>query len=363
MGNGYYGEVRRFMSNLLSGGLKGNTNLYRGLMTGIVRMSGAGIFSGLNNVNMNTITAGRFGDKFGFLESEVKEMLKSYGIDEDLEGVREWYNGYRVLDERVYNPYSLLTFLQNGEIVNAWIEASDNKLAKRKIESFLLFEGSDGTGRNMMEKIVSGGEAEIEYKQDISIEASGIDEVLSLLLSAGYLTFEYVEGVSKKKDKRLKVRIPNEEVREVYMDTLDCRVLERYKSVEFETFLRNVEEGEEDKIRIGIESHLMDASFHDITEEQAKRGEKKELMEKDYHNFLHGIFRGYIGRYEVKSNREAGKGRYDLMMIPKKNNKHKRGMIIEFKAENKKEREERERRKKGQAVKSDEEGANGEGLS
>ena len=288
---------------------------------------------------------GEFGDKFGFTNREVKDMLKEYGMIERYEEVKRWYNGYRVLDEEIYNPYSMLTFLRNRNIVNAWLESGDNKLAKNKIESFLQYDGSNCGDREKMERIMGGGEEEISYKQNIKIEASGADDVLSLLLSTGYLTFNYVNE-NERKDRRVKVRIPNKEVEEVYMDTLDINAIDRYRSKEFEDLLAKIERGAEKEVAKGIEEQLMGASFHDF--------ENYDLMEKDYHNFLHGIFRGYIGRYEVKSNREAGKGRYDLMMIPKKNNKHKRGMIIEFKAENKKEREERERRKKGQAVKSDE---------
>ena len=358
---GYYEKVKGFMKNFLSAGLKDNICLYRGLMTGIVRMSGAGIFSGLNNVDINTIAGGEFGDKFGFTEDEVKNMLKIYGMKDRLEEVKGWYNGYTILGEKVYNPYSLLKFVKRKEIVNGWIESGDNELARKKIRSFLEFEGCSSIARNSMEKIVSGGEVEIEYNQDIRVEGSGIDDALSLLLSSGFLTFEYLKGIIGRKDKRLSVVIPNEEVREVYKRTLDLKVIEKYKSREFEEFLEVFETDEEQVIKEGIESHLMDASFHDFSEDRVKRGERKELIEKDYHNFLHGMFRGYIGRYEVKSNREAGKGRYDLMMIPKIKNKIRKGMIVELKAENREEKEGRRKRQKEESeevkVKSDVEAA------
>ena len=358
---GYYEKVKRFMRNLLSAGLKDNVYLYRGLMTGIVRMSGAGIFSGLNNVDINTVADGEFGDKFGFTKDEVKNMLDIYGMEDRLKEVKGWYNGYKILKKKVYNPYSLLKFVKKKKIVNGWIESGDNELAIKKIRSFLEFEGCSSYARNSMEKIVSGGKVEIEYNQNIRIEGSGIDDALSLLLSTGFLTFEYLEGVVGRKDKRLRVFIPNNEVREVYKETLDLKVITKYKSREFEEFLEVFETGGEKEIREGIESHLMDASFHDFSEDKVKRGERKELIEKDYHNFLHGMFRGYIGRYEVKSNREAGKGRYDLMMIPKIKNRRREGMIVELKAENRKEKESRRMRQEKESeevrIKSDVEAA------
>lgn len=321
---GYYGQVTKFMSNFLSGGLKGNGSLYLGVMTGIIKLSNTGIFSELNNVDFYPITDQTYSDKFGFTTSEVEHLLANYGIENKLEEVKDWYNGYNIGLERIYNPYSLLKYISKGELVSGWLGTSSNELAKKKLKTLLEnFQSRDTI--KAMEDLYNDLDVEIEPLEDINInEVKDIDGILSLLLNGGYLTFEYAGKEGEIKDSLLRVRIPNKEVKAVYK-TIQKEILDdRYKDRGFNQLLESIESGTIEEIEKNMKSQLLDASFYDFVGKN---------LERDYHNFVHGMIRALGDKYEITSNREVGQGRCDILLFPKSKSV-KNGIVLEFKAEN-----------------------------
>ena len=333
---GYYKEVTNFISGFLSGGLKGNNNLYFGLMTGITKLSNTGIFSELNNVSFYPITNKNYSDKFGFTEAEVQNLLNNYGMEERYEEVRDWYNGYTIGNDRIYNPYSLLKYIAEEELISGWLSTSSNELVKKKLK-ILLEDAEKKEMIRAMEDLYNGKDVKIEPREDINInEVKDKEGILSLLLNSGYLTFEYAGKEGERKDSVLNVRIPNKEVREVYKTIQKESLSEEYKGDGFSKLLKSIELGSEKEIEESIKFQLMDASFHDF-------GSKN--LERDYHNFVHGMIRALGEKYEITSNREVGMGRCDIILIPKSSGVN-RGIVLEFKANSSKESAEEEKTEK-----------------
>merc|ERR1711916_169022 len=236
--------------------------------------------------------------------------------------------------EMIYNPYSLLKYISEGEEVNGWLETSSNDLAKEKIRLLMENSGNKKIVKEM-EGLYNGSEVEIEPVDNIEVSnVKDMNGILSLLLYAGYLTFEYGGKEGERRDKRLKVRIPNEEVREEFETVQEMILEERYKEDDFLKLLESIEVGKEEEIEKNMRSQLLGASFHDFSGKN---------MEKDYHNFVHGMIGGMVRKYEIKSNREAGMGRCDIILMPRDVMKQE-GIVIELKAENSaKESESREK--------------------
>ncbi len=229
--------------------------------------------------------------------------------------------------------------------MNGWLSTSGNELAKKKID-MLLERYQERSIVKQMEVLYNGEGVEIEPVEDISInDLDDIEGVLSLLLYAGYLTFEYKGKEGERKDKRLKVKIPNEEVREVYISVQKKMLSARYWDDGFIELMESIEKVSEKEIEKRMKSQLMDASFHDFSGEN---------LEKDYHNFVHGMIRALVRRYEIRSNREVGMGRCDIILIPRGVLKEE-GIILEFKAEKKKEEKGDRKGAKGKGKKKVEE--------
>merc|ERR1711916_399929 len=167
---------------------------------------------------------------------------------------------------------------------------------------------------------------------DVNInEMENMEEILSLLLHAGYLTFEYAGEKGERRDSVLKVRIPNREVREVYKTIQRDILSDKYKDREFGELLKSIEAGSKEEIERVMKEQLQDASFHDF-------GSKN--LERDYHNFVHGMIRALGNKYEITSNREVGMGRCDIILIPR-SSRVECGIILEFKAGNGEEKAEK----------------------
>ena len=325
--NGYFSKAVRFMRVMLSGALKGNLSLYKGVLTGITRLQGAGIFSGLNNAKICTIFSEEYKEKFGFTEEEVGSLLKEYGLEKEKKKVREYYNGYNFNGEVIYNPYSVLNYMDTGKLDNYWLGSSSNDLAKKKIKD-LIDKGSGKSITKMFEHLLQGGDVDSIIKDRVSISKDmGKEDILNLLLSAGYLKYDhyFIEDA----EKYAKLSIPNREVRSVYKATLRDWVNKNYTEDElanFREFVEAISFGSGEDIRIGIERYLENRSLMD--------GEKIE--EKGYHNFFFGMFQVLMGSYLVESNLETGRGKCDIMLMPLKvvgGNEidlDKKGIIFEF---------------------------------
>ena len=307
--NGYYGKAKDFFKTFYSTVLKDNNYLQMGVLTGIIRVIKAGIFSDLNNLRTYTILSDDYTDSYGLTEEEVEKSLKDYGIGQEISKVKDWYDGYKFGDSEVYNPWSILNFLQDKELRAYWVDTSGNdlinnvlKMKNKNIITALerLFNG-EGLRQNL-----SG-------TSDLSKILSN-DEIWELLLFSGYLTIE-----EKIDQKNYILRLPNKEVKELFKDSF----LEKYF-------------GRGNKL-----SYLMEALIENRIDEYEKRLQEVLLTSVSYNDtkkgneaFYHGLIMGmglYLeGEYITKSNIESGLGRYDFLIEPK--NKSKRAFIMEFKS-------------------------------
>ena len=307
--NGYYEKVKNFFKTFYSTVLKDNTYLQMGILTGIIRVIKAGIFSDLNNLRTYTILSDDYTDIYGLTEEEVEKSLKDYGIEAEISNVKDWYDGYRFGDSEVYNPWSILNFLQDKELRAYWVDTSGNdlinnvlKMRNKNIITALerLFNG-DGLKQNL-----SG-------TSDLSKILSD-DEIWELLLFSGYLTVE-----EKINQDNYILRLPNKEVKSLFRKTFIETYIARGSKLSFlmESLIENKIEDYEENLQ---EILLTSVSYNDT----------KKGNEAFYHGLIMGMGLYLEGEYITKSNIESGLGRYDFLIEPK--NKSKRAFIMEFKS-------------------------------
>ena len=306
--HGYYDEAIVFFQVFYGEALKTNPYLRMGIMTGIIRVIKAGIFSDLNNLKVYSILEKEYSDSYGFTQEEVEKALKNFNIEYELPEVKAWYDGYRFGNSDVYNPWSILNFIQLEELRPYWIETSGNFL----INDILKNVSTETI--EILEHLFNGisMEENISGNSDLSV-LMGEDEIWELLLFSGYLTID--EKIGESYEDIYTLRLPNREVKEFFR--------KKFIDVNFgeSTFRKSMEALKKNNIK-DFEKYLQNillksTSFHDT---------KSEI-------FYHGLILGmmfYLDRdYIVKSNEESGLGRYDVSIEPR--NKNNRAYILEFK--------------------------------
>ena len=307
--NGYYEKAKDFFKTFYSTVLKDNSYLQMGVLTGIIRVIKAGIFSDLNNLSTYTILSDVYTDSYGLTEEEVEKSLKYYGIEQEISNVKDWYDGYKFGDSEVYNPWSILNFLRFKELRAYWVDTSGNdlindvlkKITKNTIEALERLFNGEGLKQN-----ISG-------TSDLSKLLSE-DELWELMLFSGYLTVE-----EKIDHKNYILRLPNKEIKELFRDTF----LEKYfgRGSKLLYLMEALTENRIDK----YEERLQEILLTSVSYNDTKKGN-----EAFYHGLIMGMGLYLEGEYITKSNIESGLGRYDFVIEPK--NKTKRAYIMEFKA-------------------------------
>ena len=307
--NGYYEKVKNFFKTFYSTVLKDNTCLQMGVLTGIIRVIKAGIFSDLNNLRTYTILSDDYTDSYGLTEKEVEKSLKDYGLEYEISKVKDWYDGYKFGDSEVYNPWSILNFLQDKELRAYWVDTSGNDLIKNVLKM---------TNKNIitaLERLFNGEglRQNLSGTSDLSRLLSE-EEIWELMLFSGYLTVE-----EKIDEDYYILRLPNKEVRRLFKRTFIERYFGRGNKL-----IDLMEALTENRIE-DYEETLQDILLKSVSYNDTKKGN-----EAFYHGFILGMSLYLEGEYIVKSNIESGLGRYDVSIEPK--NKDKRGYILEFKA-------------------------------
>ena len=307
--NGYYEKAKDFFKTFYSTVLKDNSYLQMGVLTGIIRVIKAGIFSDLNNLRTYTILSDVYTDSYGLTEEEVEKSLKYYGIEQEISNVKDWYDGYKFGDSEVYNPWSILNFLRFKELRAYWVDTSGNdlikdvlkKITKNTIEALERLFNGEGLKQN-----ISG-------TSDLSKLLSE-DELWELMLFSGYLTVE-----EKIDQKNYVLRLPNKEIKELFRDTF----LEKYfgRGSKLLYLMEALTENRIDE----YEERLQEILLTSVSYNDTKKGN-----EAFYHGLIMGMGLYLEGEYITKSNIESGLGRYDFVIEPK--NKTKRAFIMEFKA-------------------------------
>ncbi len=311
---GYYKKAILFFKKFYGDALKDNEYLQYGVMTGILRIAKEGIFSGLNNLKVNTIFNERYSEFFGLTEAEVMEAVKYYNLEYELEDVKEWYNGYQFGNNEIYNPWSIINFLSDGELRPYWIGVSGNKL----IDDML-----DKGNKELFDDLGKLFNKEKIYKKinDYSEFTFDTSDIWQLFLYAGYLT-----TAGERKEDEYPIRIPNKEILQFFENRFIARFIR--KSQNFMNIIKDLKKGKIEEFGKGLQDEILSSLSYFDTDKD----------EKYYKVFLIGIFIILGNDYIRLSEREAGYGRADLILEPK--NKENPAYIFEFKtAENENELE------------------------
>lgn len=312
---GYYDETIDFFKSFYGAVLKDNEYLEMGVMTGILRVAKENIFSGLNNIKVHSILNERFTEYFGVLENEVETSLKDFGLEYDLSDVQKWYNGYLFGETKVYNPWSIINFLDEKKLGAYWVNTSENSLIKlylQKMKKEIFDDFSKLLNEENISKIINDN---VTFG---NLEANFEKNFWNLFFHSGYLTLAEKYDAMKKV---VSVKIPNKEILEMFSDMF------------IEVYFKNT----------GIFLDMTDALTNgDIS--NFKKYLKEILLENTgifdvsgtyKEQFYHGLMLGLVlilkNEYEITSNNFAGKGRYDLLLKPKNILEGKEGIIIELK--------------------------------
>ncbi len=313
--NGFYDDVVAFMRNLLSGCFKDNKSLAFGFLTGILRVAKESIFSGLNNLTINSVLDNKYSEYFGFTANEVKEMAAYYSAPDKFYEVCEWYDGYRFGKTDIFNPWSVINYFSNDCEPRAfWLSTGSNDIIGEIIKE------ADNEIYERLSSLVNGGsfttyiDTSVIYPQIKNNPSS----IYSFLLMAGYLKV-VKSSVSISGDFMCEVALPNKEISLVYRK----EILQKLEKLIPQATAIAVEEaifsGNGEKLRDIISNFLIQSvSAFDAAGENF------------YHGFMLGVC-ALFGNSYVTSNRESGDGRYDIALSPKVNNLP--GIIIELKAE------------------------------
>ena len=313
--SGFYDDVIAFMRNLLSGCFKDNKSLAFGFLTGILRVAKESIFSGLNNLTINSVLDNKYSEYFGFTANEVKEMAAYYSAPDKFDEVCEWYDGYRFGKTDIFNPWSVINYFSNDCEPRAfWLSTGSNDIIGEIIKE------ADNEIYERLSSLVNGGsfttyiDTSVIYPQIKNNPSS----IYSFLLMAGYLKV-VKSSVSISGDFMCEVALPNKEISLVYRK----EILQKLENLIPQATAIAVEEaifsGNGEKLRDIISNFLIQSvSAFDAAGENF------------YHGFMLGVC-ALFGNSYVTSNRESGDGRYDIALSPKVNNLP--GIIIELKAE------------------------------
>ncbi|HQZ88190.1 MAG TPA: AAA family ATPase [Gammaproteobacteria bacterium] len=314
----YYEEMVTLMREFLGAGLKDNSHLDRAILTGVLRVSKESIFSGLNNIKTYSVLNDRYGEYFGFVEDEVSRLLIKTALDSHINDVKAWYNGYQIGDAIIYNPWSIVNYIQErGKLSSYWVNTSDNALIKDLwVHSSELFKGQ-------FELLLK--DEQIIMLMDEHLALNNLDKseiaIWTLLAMSGYLKANFIKNGNNESLYYLK--IPNKEVKDLYKRLIAEWLSGVNNAMVFNTFLNNLLNGEMKDFEDGLRRILLQTfSAHDI---------KGKNSEKFYHGFMLGLLSGIDqNHYKIDSNKESGLGRYDIILIP--NDTSKLGIILEIKS-------------------------------
>ncbi len=319
--HGYWEEMVSFIRNLFNSTFKTNPYLERAIMTGITRVSKESIFSDLNNLEVVTATSDKYADFFGFTQREVSDALKEFGLADREEEVKLWYDGF-IFGETadIYNPWSILNFLDKKRFSTYWANTSSNSLVGK-----LIREGSKDV-KIIMENLLKGEVLCTKIDEQIVFNQLDHNEyaIWSLLLASGYLKVEECNMDPDREKDEYKLRLTNNEVKYMFEDMI-------------EGWFKNYAPAYNDFIKallmddVKAMNYYMNrvalATFSKF--DTGNRPSETAEPERFYHGFVLGLMVELKDRYVITSSRESGFGRYDVMMQPKTNMDH--AIIMEFK--------------------------------
>ena len=309
---GYYEELMNLIGPILSSALKDNTSLKLGVLTGVLRVGGASLFSSFNNLKIYDVMSENYNEYFGFTESETDELLEYYGLDLTDE-VKDYYDGYNFSGLHIYNPWSILNYASDKKLEPYWISTGSNKLIKELLSKI--------DNKEEIERLLTGESIPFKYDKSITYESftnpEDLNNLLNLLLVSGYVTYDKSESDGLGKIDYYK--IPNKEVREDLVRIVSNISYKEnlFSFNKYRDFIMAFLNNEKEYIEKFINEILPNMSYYDT-------------YETFYHGYSLGLFSILLANnnFIVRSNREAGSGRYDVMI---KKTDRSVGVIVEFK--------------------------------
>ncbi|MDO4557005.1 MAG: AAA family ATPase, partial [Lachnospiraceae bacterium] len=299
--SGFYDKMIGFIRSLFESALKTNPYLEFSVITGCLRISKESVFTGLNNLKMISILSDDYDEYFGFVEGEVREMLRFYGREQKMDTMKEWYDGYQFGETEVYNPWSVINYTErlytneNAFPTAAWSNTSSNSIVKD-----LIVRSSEET-RSEIEALVKGEEIEKKVHEDITYDDiyASEDNLWNFLFFTGYLkkTNMRMDNINRY----VTMAIPNKELLYIYENTIESWFRERVKMQNLDTLYQAMLHGDVENFQIELSRQLQFTISY------------MDSRESFYHGFLLGLFAN-LTQYLRKSNRESGLGRYDILV-------------------------------------------------
>lgn len=298
---GFYEEMVGFIRSLFESALKTNPYLEFAVITGCLRISRESIFTGLNNLRIYSIVNENYDEYFGFKEDEVYGMLKAYDREANMDTVKKWYDGYMFGEVEVYNPWSVINHMQDiitnpkSFPVPYWANTSSNNIVRD------LVENASEDVREELEELINGGTIEKPIHEDITYDSihDTEDNLWNFLFFTGYL--KKISSRMEGENQYVTMGIPNAEVSYIYKNTIQAWFDRRQKGFDLSPLYEAIDEGDTDRMEAEITGCLMETiSFFDYGESY-------------YHGFLAGLLK-QNGKYRIRSNRESGLGRADLIL-------------------------------------------------
>ena len=303
---GFYDEVRGGLAGLLHNSLKTSTSLKYAMLTGIQRVAKENIFSDLNNLDVYTVIDNDYGEYFGFSIEETKELLEYYDLELD-EEVKEMYDGYKMGDKEIYNPWSILNYARRKVLVPYWVNTSANTMLKQAIEK------ADYDFKKQYEKLIKNNYLETRVVLQTSFyEVANTPNLWGMFVSAGYLTV--TKSIDALNDQ-YRVEIPNKEIRKEFINLTEYYLA--LQTGQLNDVVYNLLQEDRDEFFDSYQNILMLPSYHDLNDENS------------YHMMMLGMCICLSNNYKVISNREEGKGRCDIIIQAK--DEKKTSFVIEFK--------------------------------
>ena len=318
---GYWEEMTSFLRNLFNATFKTNSYLERAIMTGITRVSKESIFSDLNNLRVVTTTSDMYAECFGFTEPEVFAALDEFGMSDKKDDVKQWYDGFNFGEHRdIYNPWSITNYLDEGKLRAYWAATSSNGLVSRLIRTASV------DVKEKMEDLLKGQEIVVNFDEQIVYNQLDHNEnaIWSLLLASGYLKADQVEHRGRLNKPWYHLAITNLETESMF-ESMFAGWFEN-QDANYNDFVKALLKGNLKEMNIYMNDVAL-ATFSSF--DTGRRPSAKSQPERFYHGFVLGLLSDLREQYQIRSNRESGYGRYDIMLVPEEKNDN--AIVMEFK--------------------------------
>lgn len=305
---GYWDEFTSFVRSLFNASFKTNPYLERAIMTGVTRVSKESIFSDLNNLRVVTTTSNLYADCFGFTEEEVFAALDEYGMSDKKDEVKQWYDGFTFGEHRdIYNPWSITNYLDEHRLYPYWASTSSNGLVSRLIRT------ASADVKEKMEDLLRGQAITVNFDEQIVYNQLDDNEeaIWSLLLASGYLKVQNINYRGITLEPWYTLDITNIETLSMFMTMF--RGWFKNKDANYNDFVKALLKGSLKEMNIYMNDVAL-ATFSSF--DTGKKPSEKSQPERFYHGFVLGLLVELRDRYQIRSNRESGYGRYDVMLTP-----------------------------------------------